>query len=100
MNRPDPSGTGSALRNLPPVDALLQSAGAHGLSQRYGRAALTDALREALAELRGRMQAGELVGRGAGALIPRAGAPGRGGAGTPAWMARPCFGPNSGGATP
>lgn len=74
MNRPDPSGTGSALRNLPPVDALLQSAGAHGLSQRYGRAALTDALRGALAELRGRMQAGELVESDARAILDRAAA--------------------------
>lgn len=59
MNKPDPGAAANALRILPSVDALLQSTGADELSKRYGRTALTGALRAALAELRGRIQAGE-----------------------------------------
>ena len=65
MSKPE----ANPLRQLPSVEALLQSAGADGLTERYGRAALTDALRDTLADLRARIQAGEAADSDAQAVL-------------------------------
>lgn len=49
------------LRNLPQVQRLLETSGARALSAAFGRAAVTDALRETLAQLRAQIGAGELA---------------------------------------
>jgi L-seryl-tRNA(Ser) seleniumtransferase len=49
------------LRALPPVQRLLETPAARALAGRFGRAALTDALRAVLAEIRDRIVAGRLA---------------------------------------
>lgn len=49
------------LRNLPQVQRLLEMPGARALSAAFGRAAVTDAVRNTLAELRAQITAGELT---------------------------------------
>ncbi len=50
------------LRNLPQVQRLLETPGGRALSATFGRAAVTDALRDALARLRAQIGAGEVSG--------------------------------------
>ncbi len=57
MSKPEPAA--SPLRRLPSVEALLQHPGAAALSERYGRPALTGALRAELAEARDRIRGGD-----------------------------------------
>jgi L-seryl-tRNA(Ser) seleniumtransferase len=47
------------LRDLPSVDAVLKSAAAAGLLERFGRVASTEAIRVALQDARSALQAGE-----------------------------------------
>ena len=48
----------AALRHLPSVDAVLKTATAEHLRERFGRAALTDAVRTELEDVRGACRAG------------------------------------------
>lgn len=48
-------------RQLPSVDQLLRAEGAHLLAERFGHAAVVEALREALEAARARAQAGEAL---------------------------------------
>ena len=61
------SGVGARerLRNLPAVDAVLNTGAAKGLLERFGRAAFKDAIRSALQDARATLQAG-------GYLVPTA----------------------------
>jgi L-seryl-tRNA(Ser) seleniumtransferase len=61
-----------ALRALPSVDALLNSARADALIAQYGRAAALDALRAALADCRARLLAGDLPRHDPAALLAQA----------------------------
>ncbi|HYO87449.1 MAG TPA: L-seryl-tRNA(Sec) selenium transferase [Candidatus Limnocylindrales bacterium] len=61
MSKPETNAAANPLRRLPSVDALLQAEGSAGLAQRYGRAALTDALRGVLAGLRAQLAEGEIA---------------------------------------
>jgi L-seryl-tRNA(Ser) seleniumtransferase len=74
MSRSEPRAAANPLRQLPSVDALLQHPGAVALSERYGRAALTAALRETLSALRARLQATQDTPHDAPAVLDAAAA--------------------------
>jgi L-seryl-tRNA(Ser) seleniumtransferase len=74
MSRSEPRAAANPLRQLPSVDALLQHPGAIALSERYGRAALTAALRETLSALRARLQAAQDTPHDAPAVLDAAAA--------------------------
>jgi L-seryl-tRNA(Ser) seleniumtransferase len=74
MSRSEPRAAANPLRQLPSVDALLQHPGAIALSERYGRAALTAALRETLSALRARLQATQDTPHDAPAVLDAAAA--------------------------
>lgn len=59
MPEKSPRNANDALRGLPSVDTLLNTAEAAALIEQYGRQATTDALRDRLDSVRGRIRAGE-----------------------------------------
>ncbi len=62
------------LRALPSVDVVLKTEGATQLRERFGRAALTDAIRAELDDVRAELRAGLASPPGADQLAARAGA--------------------------
>jgi L-seryl-tRNA(Ser) seleniumtransferase len=67
-------GTARGLRDLPAVDLVLKTAAAEALRARFGRAALTDAVRSALDEARAAARGGAPQVPGAEEIVARASA--------------------------
>jgi L-seryl-tRNA(Ser) seleniumtransferase len=65
-------GDQDQLRQLPAISALLEEAESRGLMERHARQQVTEALRQAVEELRERLRSGEAVADGREAALERA----------------------------